>query len=66
MSEQVQVQVIGLLNYDSFENLFKDFNIEILADKSMTKKQLLNTLEEFYTTEKQKQYGILGIRFEKF
>ena len=61
----MKVKVIGLLKYDSFENLFKDFNIEMMADKSMTKQELLNVLEEFYTPEKQKQYGVLGIRIEK-
>ena len=36
-----------------------------MADKSMTKQELLNVLEEFYTPKKQKQYGVLGIRIEK-
>ena len=45
--------------------LFKDFDIEMMADKSMTKQELLSVLEEFYTPEKQKQYGVVGIRIEK-
>ena len=45
--------------------MFEDFDIEIMADKSMTKQELLNVLEEFYTPEKQKTYGVLGIRIEK-
>lgn len=61
----LKVKVIGLLRYDSFEKLFEDFDIELLADKSMTKKELLNALEEFYTIEKQKKYGVIGIRIEK-
>ena len=60
-----KVKVIGLLRYDSFENLFKDFDIKIMADASMTKKELLNELEDFYTPEKQKEYGVIGIRIEK-
>ena len=56
---------VGLLRYNTFEELFEDFNIEIMADKSMTKQELLNVLEEFYTPEKQKQYGVVGIRIEK-
>lgn len=39
--------------------------VELLADKSITKQELLNVLEEFYTPEKQKQYGVVGIRIEK-
>lgn len=61
----IKVKVIGLLRYDSFENLFEDFDISVMADKSMTKKELLDVLEEFYTPEKQKKYGVLGIRIEK-
>ena len=30
----------------------------------MTKVQLKNVLEQFYTKEKQEQYGVLGIRIE--
>ena len=61
----MKVKVIGLLRYDTFEELFKDFDIKIMADNSMTKQELLEALEEFYTPEKQKQYGVLGIRIEK-
>ena len=31
---------------------------------NMTKDELISTLEQFYTKEKQKQYGVLGIRIE--
>ena len=63
--DSLKVKVIGLLRYRSFEDLFKDFPIEILADSSMTKAELLNALEEFYTPEKQKEYGVLGIKIAK-
>lgn len=64
LRESFEAKVIGLLRYDSFSNLFKDFDISILADKSMTKDELLDVLQEFYTEEKQKEYGVLGIRIE--
>ena len=60
--ETMEVDVIGLLRYNSFDDLFKDFDISILSDSSMTKEELLNVLQEFYTFEKQKEYGVLGIR----
>lgn len=44
--------------------MFKDFDISILSDKSMTKKELITVLEQFYPKEKQEQYGVLGIRIE--
>ena len=65
LDTMIKVKVIGLLRYNTFEELFEDFDIEIMADKSMTKNELLDVLEEFYTPEKQKQYGVLGIRIEK-
>ena len=44
--------------------MFKDFDISILSDKSMTKEELIGVLEQFYTKEKQEHYGVLGIRIE--
>lgn len=61
----MKVKVIGLLRYNTFEELFEDFDIEMMADKSMTKQELLRVLEEFYMPEKQKQYGVVGIRIKK-
>lgn len=61
----IKVKVIGLLRYNSFKELIQDFDIEMMSDKSMTKEELLNVVQEFYTLEKQKQYGVLGIRIEK-
>ena len=44
--------------------MFRDFDISVLSDKSMTKEELIGVPEQFYTKEKQEQYGILGIRIE--
>ena len=60
--ENIEVDVVGLLRYKSFKDLFNDFDISILADNSMTKEDLLKILQEFYTVEKQEEYGVLGIR----
>jgi len=62
--EKLTSKVFGLLQYDNFENLFRDFPIEILSDKSMTKNELRKTVEEFYAPEKQREFGVLGIRLE--
>ncbi len=64
LNESFDAKVVGLLRYNSFCEMFKDFDISILADKSMTKEELIKVLEEFYTKEKQKKYGVLGIRIE--
>ena len=65
LNESFKVKVIGLLRYENFEGLFEDFGVDRLADKSMEKSELLEELEKFYTKEKQKEYGVLGIRIEK-
>ena len=64
LKETFNAKVIGLLRYNSFEEMFRDFDISILSDKSMTKKELISVLEKFYTKEKQKEFGVLGIRIE--
>lgn len=64
LTESFNVKVVGLLRYNSFKDMFKDFDIEVLSDKSMTKEELISTLEQFYTEEEQIKYGVLGIRIE--
>ena len=64
LNESFNAKVTGLLKYNSFDDMFKDFEIDILSDKSMTKEQLKKVLEQFYTKEKQEQYGVLGIIIE--
>lgn len=64
LSESFNAKVVGLLRYNTFEEMFKDFDISVLSDKSMTKEELIGVLEQFYAKEKQEQYGVLGIRIE--
>lgn len=64
LNESFEANVVGLLRYNTFDDMFKDFDISTLADDSMTKEELKSVLEEFYTKEKQSQYGVLGIRIE--
>lgn len=39
-------------------------DISILADKSMTKQELLDELSQFYTPEKQDEFGVVGIKLK--
>ena len=50
--EKFKAEIVGLLRYNSFADLFEDFDISILADSSMTKQELLEVLGEFYSEEK--------------
>lgn len=64
LDESFKVRVVGLLRYNSFSDMFKDFDISILADEKMTKEELISVLEQFYPKEEQEKYGVLGIRIE--
>lgn len=62
--EKINTKVIALLHYHNFNDLLADFDINILADQSITKNDLLSDLNRFYSPEQQKQFGVLGIRLK--
>lgn len=64
LSDSFNTKVINLYQYPSFEELFKDFAISILSDRSMTKEELIAELEQFYPKEQQEKNGVLGIQIE--
>ena len=57
------VEVVGLLRYANFSDLFSDFEPRYFGGKS--EKELLLEIENFYSKEDQKQYGVLGIKIKK-
>ena len=61
LNESFNVKIVNLYRYNNFNELFDNFDITLLADKSISKEELLNELEKFYLKEKQEQYGVLGI-----
>lgn len=62
--ESFTAKVINLYKFNSFDEMFNSFDISILSDKSMTKDELKNVLEKFYTKEMQNEYGVLGIELK--
>lgn len=64
LKESFIAKVIDLIKYNSFDDLFNEYDIDILADKSMTKKELKDELEKFYTKDKQNKYGVLAIKIK--
>ena len=62
LQETLTARVVELLPYPTFADLVADFDIDILADQSMTKAELLASLNQFYTPTAQAQYGVVGIR----
>lgn len=65
LKERILVKVIGLLHYESFPMLLRDFDSSILAGSTVSKEELLRDLEVYYPKEKQAKFGVLGIRFTK-
>ena len=65
LKERILVKVIGLLHYESFPMLLRDFDSSILAGPTVSKEELLRDLEVYYPKEKQAKFGVLGIRFTK-
>ena len=53
-----------MLNYEKLEDLISDHKIEVLINKDFTKDELINMFNDIYSIEKQKEYNILGIKFE--
>ena len=62
--EYLNTKVKKIYKYNNFKDLVNDFDIELIADKSITKDELLHTLNEIYTVEKQNKYGVLAIEIE--
>jgi len=56
--------IVDLIYFDNFDQMFETFPIEVLADKSADKNNILNSLNKFYSQEKQKQYGVCCIKKE--
>ncbi|MFI3260916.1 MAG: ASCH domain-containing protein [bacterium] len=62
--ESFYVEITNLKRYDSFDNLFNSYTIDQLSDNTMTKEDLKEELEHFYTSEMQKKDGVLAIEFK--
>jgi ASC-1-like (ASCH) protein len=61
-SEIIHVRIVALLQYESFSKLFDDFSPEAFGGND--KKSLLQGVRRFYSPEKEKEYGVLGIKIE--
>lgn len=61
---KISTKVIDLFKCNNFNEILNMFDVEILADKSISKQEILNDLEQFYTKEQQQQYGVVGIKIK--
>jgi len=56
-----RTRIRQLFDENSFEEMFKDYDISILSDSSMTKNELISVLEQIYPKEKQAKYGVVPL-----
>lgn len=59
LQEKLLVEVIELYRGNTFENLFKKLNIDEDEIKRKTK-----SMKQYYSHEKEKEYGVLGIKIK--
>ena len=64
LTQTLKVKVIGLLRYNSFEDLFKAVDFNICGPANSISEKLIN-IHKIYSEEEEKKYGILAIHIEK-
>jgi len=62
LKDSIQAEVIALLNYPNFEELFSDFPASLFGKP--TNDGLLEEVEEFYSKGDQEKFGVLGIKIK--
>ena len=62
--EIIRVEVTNLYKYDTFEELFKQFDKKDLG-YAEDEEANPGDMEEFYTKEEQDKYGVVGIKIKK-
>lgn len=63
--EKMRLEVVELYKYPNFEELYKHFNKIEMGYKEDEVANFLD-MEQYYSQEEQKKYGVLGIRLEKY
>ena len=63
-TEYLHTKVKYIYKYKNFNELTANFDIMLLADQSITKEELLQKLNEIYSSEEQLKYGVLAIEIE--
>lgn len=61
---KVNAKVIGLLRYQSFQDLFADHDPSLFGGES--REFLLNQIKQFYSDKDEQKYGVVGIRIVTF
>jgi len=59
-TEELRAQVVGLLRFPTFKDLFNDFPPEYFGHTD--REGLTSKVYQFYTLEQEKEFGVLGIK----
>ena len=62
-SEKLLVDVVNLHRFDSFSELYKHFD-KILLGYDESEQSVARDMEEYYSKDEQKEYGVLGIEIK--
>lgn len=65
LNRKVVVKVVGLLKYQSFEELYKSIDLTRLGHAlDEISSDNYKDMEAYYSLDEQRQYGVLGIEIE--
>ncbi|HRH26392.1 MAG TPA: ASCH domain-containing protein [Candidatus Paceibacterota bacterium] len=62
-TQTVKTKVLELLKYKTFKDLFNAFPFEVFGSET---KEDLNGIYQYYSTEEESRWGVLGIRVERY
>ncbi|HCC07070.1 MAG TPA: hypothetical protein DEP72_02730 [Clostridiales bacterium] len=62
LQETLDAEVIGLLRYKKFEDMYNDLPHKTMGFEGKTTEEMVNITYEFYTPEREQNYGALGIK----
>lgn len=63
-TEELNTTITDLKIYKSFDDAFKNYSEEELADKKLSKEKIKKDLEIYYSPEEQEKYGVVCIEFK--
>jgi ASC-1-like (ASCH) protein len=64
LKDTVNVEVIALFQYKTFEELLNDFPIEWIGGPDTNKEKHLEKIYSFYIKEQETDYSVLGIKMK--
>ena len=64
LEEKIETRVVELILDESFSNILDKYPLEVFAGKNISRKELEEALNRFYSAEEQQEFGVVGIRIE--